>query len=40
MDLEQRGRVELQGVESTAALVSRAENSIENTGYLIREPIT
>jgi len=35
IDLEQLGRVELQGVEGKAALVSRAEKSIENTGYLV-----
>jgi hypothetical protein len=29
------GRVELQGVEGKAPLVSRAEKSIENTGYLV-----
>jgi hypothetical protein len=34
-----RGPYAMQGVEGTAALVSRAENSIENTGYLIRDPI-
>ena len=35
IDLEQPGGVELQGMEGTAALVSRTENSIENTGYLV-----